>query len=925
MVILDSRVRTYVGRDAPVANPGLSTLLVNMKPMLQLHRTCALRLVSWFQFRACSILYIVLGIGIPMYAQSVPELISVTPNSVPLGWNGTIVVTGSGFSPSNVLALESGALPTVFVNATTLSATIPCCITSYAGQYSLIALPTLSSATGSNPLTFTVGTPPIISSLVPSFATIGGPSVMVTINGSAFAPGAMAYALDENANGGPVSTTFVSSTTLTAVIPASFLAGFAAPEPGGILVHNPDGGRTTEVKFLYNPPAPQISGLSPVSAGAGGSGFNLTVTGSNFYDKGSFITWNGTILNTAYLSPTQLTAAISSPLIASPGTYPIVVQSYNGDYASTVSSASVPFVVSPPLITGISPGSAAAGGPAFTLAVSGGGFSTASVVSWNNTALTTFFGASNELTASVPAALLTTPGNVTVAVVSEGAVRSNNFGFSILSPTISSISPPSTIAGTPGQVLAVGGANFVPGSVVYWNGTPLITTVVNPASLTANVPANLLSTSGAVTITVVNPGGSKSNGISFSVSGPVITTVNPASAAAGTSNLTLMVSGSSFLANSTVLWNGNPLPTVFVSATQLTASVPASLTGAPGTNSITVSNPGGSSSSALIFTLTGAAPLLSALSPPSVSAGGAAFTLTVSGSGFLPGAIVLWNGQPLSTTWISPSQLAALIAAGLISQPGSIVISVSTSAGFSNLLSFSVTPAGPAVPTAGIVNSASGLPPIAPGSLVSIFGTNLATTAASALATPLPQQLAGASVAVNGNPAPLLYAGPAQINFQLPYETPVGTATLMVSSGTGKGSPVSFTVGANAPGVFVVQPSNHAVAVNYADGKLNSPQDPVLPEDYLTIYLTGLGAVHNPVATGATAPDSPLSSALAPVVVSIGGQTANVTFAGLTPGLVGVFQINLVVPAILAGEQPLAVTVGGVSANATFVSVGSSN
>lgn len=134
---------------------------------------------------------------------------------------------------------------------------------------------------------------------------------------------------------------------------------------------------------------------------------------------------------------------------------------------------------------------------------------------------------------------------------------------------------------------------------------------------------------------------------------------------------------------------------------------------------------------------------------------------------------------------------------------------------------------------------------------------------------------------------------------------------------------MSFTVAANAPGVFVVPPSNHAVAVNYADGNLNSTQDSVQPGNYLTVYLTGLGAVDNPVATGAVAPDSPLSNALAPVSVTIGGQSANVAFAGLTPGLVGVFQLNLLVPAVSAGEQALAVTAAGVAANATVVSIGS--
>src|ERR1017187_2694756 len=99
-----------------------------------------------------------------------------------------------------------------------------------------------------------------------------------------------------------------------------------------------------------------------------------------------------------------------------------------------------------------------------------------------------------------------------------------------------------------------------------------------------------------------------------------------------------------------------------------------------------------------------------------------------------------------------------------------------------------------------VVNAAGFQAPVAPGSVISIFGTNLANTTMPASLTPLPTTLGGVSAVVNGSlKVPLFYVSPTQINAQLPYETPTGTATLSVNGS----APVSFTVTASAPGTIV--------------------------------------------------------------------------------------------------------------------------
>jgi adhesin/invasin len=114
---------------------------------------------------------------------------------------------------------------------------------------------------------------------------------------------------------------------------------------------------------------------------------------------------------------------------------------------------------------------------------------------------------------------------------------------------------------------------------------------------------------------------------------------------------------------------------------------------------------------------------------------------------------------------------------------------------------------------------------------------------------------------------------------------------------------------------------SHALAVNYPGGALNTPQNPVHPGEYVVVYLTGQGLVDQTVPSGAEAPADPFALPLAPVFAKLGGKAAEIAFAGLAPGFVGLLQINLVVPDIAGGEQALEVTVGDVPANTTVLSV----
>jgi uncharacterized protein (TIGR03437 family) len=201
----------------------------------------------------------------------------------------------------------------------------------------------------------------------------------------------------------------------------------------------------------------------------------------------------------------------------------------------------------------------------------------------------------------------------------------------------------------------------------------------------------------------------------------------------------------------------------------------------------------------------------------------------------------------------------------------------------------------PCIATSGIV-SAAGFDdrPVAPGSLVSIFGTNLAAQ---------DNRINGCSVAINGRDAPVFYAVPGQINAQLPAETNTGTARAVVSVNGITGPDAYFWVTEAAPAIFTFE-GNRALAQNHEDGRLNAPEAPVRPGSVLIVYLTGVGAAGLPASA------------------TVGGRPAGLLYLGPTPGFPGLYQANLIVPSGLPpGDHALVVTVSGVPSKPTTISV----
>ena len=327
-------------------------------------------------------------------------------------------------------------------------------------------------------------------------------------------------------------------------------------------------------------------------------------------------------------------------------------------------------------------------------------------------------------------------------------------------------------------------------------------------------------------------------------------------------------------------------------------------------------------------------PTIQALSPSTADAGGAEFSISVTGTNFGNGTTLRWNGLSRSTKLVDSTHLTAEIKASDIATVGVVdidVFSPSTGGGASNALAFNI---GPAPQALAAVNAASSQLGLAPGSIASLYGTNLVGAIATAdSAPPLPFTLGGTTLTIPGqNPVALFFVSPLQINFQVPFMQVFGSihTTLTVTQGE-LSNTANITLVPYAPALFTTnsQGFGQAAALIANSPDLAAPvgafpgSRPAQPGEIVSIYCTGLGFVSNPPDPGAPALSNPLSHTTAKPVVSLGGQTAVVSFSGLAPGFVGLYQVNIQIPA--GGPSgpavPMVLTIGGISSNTATIAV----
>ncbi len=246
-------------------------------------------------------------------------------------------------------------------------------------------------------------------------------------------------------------------------------------------------------------------------------------------------------------------------------------------------------------------------------------------------------------------------------------------------------------------------------------------------------------------------------------------------------------------------------------------------------------------------------------------------------------------------------------------------------------LSIQVTQMGsgpdPVLNSGGVVNAASSAGAVAAGGIATAYGDLLLTSSMTGGSSPLLTNLLGLSLQFGDTAqAPLFFASPVQVNFQVPWELAGQTQTTVTAMLNGQiSSAQMLSLAPFAPGIFTTNSQGTGQgAILDSNYKLVDSSNPAaLGSTYIMIYCTGLGQVTNQPATGYPALSSPLSQTTVTPTVTIGGVAASVPFSGLAPGFVGLYQVNALVPAGLPANNatPVVISFGDVSSNTATIAV----
>lgn len=454
--------------------------------------------------------------------------------------------------------------------------------------------------------------PPEVKTISPSDAPLGGPEVVVTVEGSGFYKDSFA-----ELDGKPLATFYETTARLTATIPASALKKAATLN---LTVNSgaSGGGQSNTMAFAVLNPTPAVAALSPVSTVAvtstTGTGLSLTVSGSGF-SEAALVNFGNLSLTPTIVGADSVRVTVPLTALTVAGSVPVTV---TNPAPGGGASSSIAFTVTNPNVslTKCTPASITVGASASPLTIEGTGFVSGSKVSFNGKDVTTTYGSSTKLTAQVPSTSLSTTGAFPVSVTNPapGGGVSTPLTVTVVnpSPTVSTLAPSSATVGAGATSLKVTGSGFVKASRVRFDATEATTTYVSATEVKATLSATQLSAAKTIAVTVLNPtpGGGTSSAQTFTVGNPVptLTVVNPSSATAGASETTLTVTGTKFVSSSVVQADSSDLTTTFKSSTELSAKLPASKLTSVGSISIKVRNPspGGGTSSGSAFTISAA-------------------------------------------------------------------------------------------------------------------------------------------------------------------------------------------------------------------------------------------------------------------------------------------------------------------------------
>ena len=461
---------------------------------------------------------------------------------------------------------------------------------------------------------------------------------------------------------------------------------------------------------------------------------------------------------------------------------------FNGCAGGTPSTSGQNTTNTAPTVTSISPASVSAGAAATTLTVTGTGFISTTAIQLGGTLEPTTYVSATQVTAAIPASQLTS--GVALSVIAINGTSSSSSGGPINltvnnpAPTITAMLPASFVSGAASATVSITGTGFVPSTTVQANGNTRSTTFISSTQVNVILTAADFATAGSINLIAVNPtpGGGSSAAASLAVNNAIPTVISLAPnvvTTGATAATTVTVTGTNFLAASTVQVGTASRTTTYVSATKLTFLLTVADQAAVARLGVSVVTPSPGGGTSNIVSLTVAAPtptpVVTYVSPTQLVVDSGASSIVVAGTNLTTSCSVLWNGTPLAVLYeIVPNAVYLLgtVPASLLTSTGTASVTVScptATPAVSNATTVNIV--NPPPPTLTSLSPSSG--PIRTATTVTLTGTGF--TAAS-------------TVAFNGTTVTSTYVNQGELTVALPAST-------FALPGTG-----SFTITTPAPG-----------------------------------------------------------------------------------------------------------------------------
>lgn len=337
-----------------------------------------------------------------------------------------------------------------------------------------------------------------------------------------------------------------------------------------------------------------------------------------------------------------------------------------------------------PSVDTMLPTTAMVGAETVPVLVRGAGFVERTTLQVGGVAIPTQVVSSTELRASISSRWLANAGEIYVSVGTAppggGATVERPFLVVFPKPFVTTLSPAGVRVGAGETAVTISGSNFTSSTKVRVDGMDMVSKVIDSSHVEVMLPASKFTASGVLAVCVWNPapGGGESGNLSFIVSNPnvTITQLAPSVLQVGDPATDLLLAGVGFVPASTVLANGQALPTTYVSPSSLRARF--SNTALAANLSVVVSNPppGGGMSDPVQLSVVNPLPVLTSLSTSLVPAGSGDTQLTLTGSSFVPMSTVTAGGQPVATSVTSPTRLTVIVPARMLATGGFLAMQV---------------------------------------------------------------------------------------------------------------------------------------------------------------------------------------------------------------------------------------------------------